>query len=559
MGKITKVFYKEIDPSVCSPKSAARYHYHFNLLRLHESFQKEYEELQQYATQLGFGGTTNRIYMRNAYNTSTFGDWQALAYTSDIPTVSNSNGYVPRFVSFPSYSHFGSSTNTYDYLQNIVKWIYDNANYGDRTYLMGVGNPNSLGMMNIQLYGTSGKNSEGWPRYCSGTFLNLGDSAFEIFGTNNYNYYRYRLSVDGHGHRITKLHRRDSGDDYSLQHHWTGSYWYLRGYSGDTFHAEVQVGYANSAGNADTVDGYHVATAGNNKPWSKIVSIGSDGVSEMGRYIDFHYDNTTGSDFSIRLQVQGNYSNQVYLPTSSGTLALTSQIPSSLPANGGNADTVDNCHASDFLQRLPWWTSGNGNNIDTVYNGTTFAYTNHKAPTNGVFVAFSGTHNSYQLQLQGQYNGENLYFRNKNGDNGTWNAWRSVIHSGNIGSQTVSNSYYLLPSSGSYGHKLQYYSGQSSISGNFYDGSSNNASLYSFPTGCADSTGTIANVQVLRLGWSSAYWHDFFVNPNRDGIWHRSVRNGTAGSWRQLAFTNGYHIAVQSSAGTDSSTIYFVI
>jgi hypothetical protein len=42
-----------------------------------------------YATQLGFGGTTGRMYMRNAYNTSTFGNWQALAFTSDIPTVTN--------------------------------------------------------------------------------------------------------------------------------------------------------------------------------------------------------------------------------------------------------------------------------------------------------------------------------------------------------------------------------------------------------------------------------------------------------------------------------------
>lgn len=38
----------------------------------------------------------------------------------------------------------------------------------------------------------------------------------------------------------------------------------------------------------------------------------------------------------------------VTLPSATGTLALTSQIPTSLPANGGNADTVDNKHASDF-------------------------------------------------------------------------------------------------------------------------------------------------------------------------------------------------------------------
>lgn len=204
-----------------------------------------------YYTEIAACFHSDSVYFRKQSNGSTT-DWKKFAWTSDIPTVSNSNGYVPRFVSFPDYMHFGSSTDTYDYLKNIVKWVYDNANYGNKTYLMGVGHPNNLGMMNIQLYGTDGKNSEGYPKYCSGTFLNLGDSAFEIFGTVDYNYYRYRLSVDGHGHRITKLHRRDASDDYSLQHHWTGSYWYLRGYYGDNYHAGVQVDYANSAGSAGT-------------------------------------------------------------------------------------------------------------------------------------------------------------------------------------------------------------------------------------------------------------------------------------------------------------------
>lgn len=75
--------------------------------------------------------------------------------------------------------------------------------------------------------------------------------------------------------------------------------------------------------------------------------------------------------------------------------------------------------------------------MDSLTSGVTFAYTSHNAPTTGNIVAFSSRNNNYQLQLQGQYGGENLYFRNKNGDNGTWNAWRYVIHSGNIGSQSV--------------------------------------------------------------------------------------------------------------------------
>lgn len=77
------------------------------------------------------------------------------------------------------------------------------------------------------------------------------------------------------------------------------------------------------ATNCDTVDGYH-AHVGSSKPYGTIPVIGSDGVIELGHFIDFHHDNTTGSDYSVRLQTNGNHSNVVTLPTATGTLALTS-------------------------------------------------------------------------------------------------------------------------------------------------------------------------------------------------------------------------------------------
>ena len=77
------------------------------------------------------------------------------------------------------------------------------------------------------------------------------------------------------------------------------------------------------ATNCDTVDGYH-AQSGGSKPYGKIPVIGTDGVIELGHYIDFHHDNTTGSNYSVRLQTNGNHSNVVTLPTATGTLALTS-------------------------------------------------------------------------------------------------------------------------------------------------------------------------------------------------------------------------------------------
>lgn len=87
--------------------------------------------------------------------------------------------------------------------------------------------------------------------------------------------------------------------------------------------SNISVNYASSAGNADTVDGYHV-NGSNVAPYGHIPSIESDGVMEVGKYIDFHNDNSGKHDFSTRLQTTGNYGNSVNLPSVGGTLALTS-------------------------------------------------------------------------------------------------------------------------------------------------------------------------------------------------------------------------------------------
>lgn len=64
-------------------------------------------------------------------------------------------------------------------------------------------------------------------------------------------------------------------------------------------------------------------------PFGTIPYIGNDGVMEIGRYIDFHYDNSGGYNYSTRIEAPGNYENTVSLPSESGTLALTTY--------GGNA------------------------------------------------------------------------------------------------------------------------------------------------------------------------------------------------------------------------------
>ena len=80
--------------------------------------------------------------------------------------------------------------------------------------------------------------------------------------------------------------------------------------------------------NSDKLDGYHANTS--QAPFGLIPTVGTDGVMEIGKYIDFHNDNGGKYDYSTRLQTTGNYQNAISLPSGTGTLALTSQIPTSL-------------------------------------------------------------------------------------------------------------------------------------------------------------------------------------------------------------------------------------
>ena len=66
--------------------------------------------------------------------------------------------------------------------------------------------------------------------------------------------YNSSLNSDSRNSRgVTRLYRNDSDSDYSIQTYWTGSRWYIKGYNGDTFHAEAQVYYADNAGTAGQV------------------------------------------------------------------------------------------------------------------------------------------------------------------------------------------------------------------------------------------------------------------------------------------------------------------
>lgn len=119
--------------------------------------------------------------------------------------LGNVGDRVMRQIGFPDYNEFGS-TDTNVYLRKVLGWCYNNVNTGaDDSLFIGVGHPNALGNMQIQLYCAEGINSDGYPRYSSGVFFPLGGLP-SIFGTNDYNYYQHTLATtDGNVYSATKL------------------------------------------------------------------------------------------------------------------------------------------------------------------------------------------------------------------------------------------------------------------------------------------------------------------------------------------------------------------
>ena len=71
--------------------------------------------------------------------------------------------------------------------------------------------------------------------------------------------------------------------------------------------------------NAQYLNGYGAYDGTN----SGYVFINDHNFCEMGTHIEFHYDKTSGLDYSTVLRCTGNHRNRVSLPSGSGTLALT--------------------------------------------------------------------------------------------------------------------------------------------------------------------------------------------------------------------------------------------
>lgn len=89
--------------------------------------------------------------------------------------------------------------------------------------------------------------------------------------------------------------------------------------------------------------------------------------------------------------------------------------------------------------------------------------------------------------------------------------------------------------------------------GNAAEGSNASYKLWSYPAGGTSVSGGVANIQNLRLYWSSTYFRDIFISPNNYDIYHRSVANGTAYAWRKILDSTNYTDYTVTKTGTGAT------
>lgn len=120
--------------------------------------------------------------------------------------LGNVGDRVMRQIGFPDHNEFGS-TDTNVYLRKVLGWCYNNVNTGANDSLfIGVGRPNSVGNMQIQVYCNSGINEEGYPRYSTGMYFPLTGNP-TMFGTNDFNYIQRNLAfVDDNVESANRLY-----------------------------------------------------------------------------------------------------------------------------------------------------------------------------------------------------------------------------------------------------------------------------------------------------------------------------------------------------------------
>ena len=222
---------------------------------------------------------------------------------------------------------------------------------------------------------------------------------------------------------------------------WNNDNIYYRRHAGNGFTNWRRLAFANeiptslpaNGGNADTVDNEHASNFSYTHQKSFDFS-----KSKSGRIVTFDQSGTNYGWINGFASTHNNYLTSVifnehkssnwyvgYMEGDRSTgethglqavhkLAFANEIPTSLPANGGNADTVDNEHASNFSythqKSFDFSKSKSGRIVTFDQSGTNYGWIN----------GFASTHNNYLTSvIFNEHKSSNWYVGYMEGDRST--------------------------------------------------------------------------------------------------------------------------------------------
>ena len=289
-----------------------------------------------------YDSTTGDTYLLTANGgTVTVKDIRSAIYVRQDNT---SDGSFPLIWTSEANTNFKNDSNLYK--------SYDKLTFNPSTISLTIGssnNPINHGWIEGMTRAAINTYSNGYRAWISGSTssgrLSIGSFGDNTSGTDGNIYFSYATKdniSNGTNDVTSNIWINPKTNIINSTHYYGYSYTATGGYHLQKNGSDVVAGLIATDG-----DYYQTTntTYYGNHPWGCIPVITKGaGVMEIGKYIDFHNDNT-GYDYSTRLNTDGNYGNNVLMPKKSGRLLVESDLDNIKPMY----EVVVNLHPSNYV------------------------------------------------------------------------------------------------------------------------------------------------------------------------------------------------------------------
>ena len=210
------------------------------------------------------------------------------------------------------------------------------------------------------------------------------------------------------------------------------------------------------------------------------------------------------------------------------------------PANGGNADTVDNKHASEFMQNLGTLTTGSL--LDYVLTMTKSGYllvngnvTDTPVPGKQFFVDVRRHNDGDYAITATRFNAGGVYTNRYNAGMAKWYGWANVADGGNA--DTVDNKH-----ASDFSQIINL--GNTSTDTKTATGIQGKTTTYrctywtDYPVELKDGQGMIIAVNYKgsgTTGTNNIWCRQIYITPHNSKIYQRFINETTVGEWTNIA------------------------